>query len=426
MTRQPPIADWPARDRELWNKAVEPGGLFGGGGAGAHWSAASRVKAACGYKAWLSWLAAKELLDPNMRPADRVTSERVETYITDLQAELAPYSVLGRVQELYDALRVIEPESNWKSLAQLCRSLKAQARPARDKLSRLKPPEELIALGERLMDEAEAAPGRSARRRAIRYRDGLMIALLAYRPVRRKNLAMMRLGRHLMKVGGRWRIVFAAEETKTHVPYEAVLPAALGPRLERYLDVHRPVLLRGKREDGNPDAPPIYPELDAVWVSEDGTQLSYQALGFPDRLPYASGVWPRPLPAYVSRLRRNRGRRRQPEAHWGCFAYSRPRRTQDDRKALQSCEEPRRLAPPRRDAGELAREPQGQRESLKEIACAPSSTPATRPICSARPRSRTRSRSAGVMLKRRGGRLSGLTKTRRSAAPAGSGPASRN
>ena len=279
MIRRLPIADWPARDRELWNRAVEPGGLFGGAGAGAHWSAASRVKVACGYNGWLSWLAAKELLDPDMRPADRVTSERVGIYITEMRAGLAPYSVLGHVQELRDALRVMAPESNWKWLAQLCRSLKAQARPARDKLSRLKQPEELIALGERLMDEAEAATEWSARRRAIRYRDGLLIALLAYRPVRRRNLAMMRLGRHLMKVGGRWRIVFGAEETKTHVPYEAVLPAALGPRLERYLDVHRPVLLRGGPAAGDPGALPIHPELDAVWVSEVGTQLSYVALG---------------------------------------------------------------------------------------------------------------------------------------------------
>jgi integrase/recombinase XerD len=279
MTRQPPIADWPAGDRQLWNKAVEPGGLFGGGGAGAHWSAASRLKAACGYNAWLSWLAAKELLDPNIGPADRVTRERVAAYTAEIQTELAPYSVLCRIQELYDVLRVIKPQSNWKWLAQLYRSLSAQVRPARDKLSRLKQPEELIALGERLMDEAEAATERSAIRRAIRYRDGMLIALLAYRPVRHKNLAMMRLGRHLMKVAGSWRIVFAAEETKTHVLYEAVLPAALGPRLERYLDAFRPVLLRGGQEAGNPDAPPIHPELDAVWVSKDGTQLSYQTLG---------------------------------------------------------------------------------------------------------------------------------------------------
>ena len=130
------------------------------------------------------------------------------------------------------------------------------------------------------MGEAEAAPQRSARRRAVSYRDGLLIAFLAYRPVRRKNLAMMRLGRHLMRAGGSWRIVFAAEETKTHVPYEAVLPAALGPRLERYLDVYRPVLLGGGQPHGNPDAPPNHPGLDAVWVSGDGVQLSYEAVAF--------------------------------------------------------------------------------------------------------------------------------------------------
>jgi integrase/recombinase XerD len=280
MSRRLPIGDWPACDRALWNKAVEPGGLFGGGGAGARWSAASRVAVACGYNAWLSWLAAKGLLDPNMSPADRVTRERVGAYIAEMQAKRAPYTVLHRVQGLHDALRVMAPESNWKWLAQLRGSLKTQARPARDKLSRLKPPEELIALGERLMDEAEAAMEGSSRRRAIRYRDGLLIALLAYRPVRRRNLAMMRLHRHLVKVGGSWRIVFAAEETKTHVPYEAVLPAALARRLERYLDAYRPVLLRGEPAGGNPDAPPIRPELDAVWVSEGGIQLSYEAVAF--------------------------------------------------------------------------------------------------------------------------------------------------
>jgi integrase len=215
-----------------------------------------------------------------MKPADRVTSERVRAYIDELQAELAPYSVLARVRALHDALRVMEPESSWKWLAQLHRSVEAQAYPTRDKLSRLKPPEELIKLGERLMDAAEAAPERSARRRAVRYRDGLLIGLLAYRPIRRKNLAMMRLGRHLIKVGGSWRLIFAAEETKTRVPYEAVLPAALGPRLEHYLSVHRPVLLRGESADGNPDAPPVHADLDAVWVSEDGIQLTYEAVAF--------------------------------------------------------------------------------------------------------------------------------------------------
>jgi integrase/recombinase XerD len=279
MTRRPPIADWPARDRAHWNIGVEPRGLFGDGGAGADWSDGSRFKTGRGYAAWLSWLAAHDWLDTNLEPAERVTQERVAAYVAELQAKRAPYTVLCRVQELHDTLRAIAPEGNWGWLAQLYRTLRSKVRPVRDKLFRLKPIDELAALGERLMDEAESAPGWSARRRAVGYRDGFLITLLSYRPVRLKNLAMMRLGRHLVKAGGSWRIVFAADETKSRIPYEAVLPAALAPRLDRYLDAHRPVLMRGEQADGRADAPPIHPDLDAVWVSEVGTQLEYGALG---------------------------------------------------------------------------------------------------------------------------------------------------
>jgi integrase len=278
VTRRPPVDSWPAGDRERWHKGVERGGLFGGGGAGASWSDASRFKTARGYDAWLRWLAAREQLDPKMKPDGRVTRERVASYVAELGTRLAPYTVLCRVQELYDALRVLAPEADWQWLAQLYRNLRKRVRPVRDKLSRLKPVDELAALGERLMDKAEAAPEWSARRRAVLYRDGLAITLLAYRVIRLKNLAMMRLGCHLTKIGDCWHIHFTAEETKSHVPYEAFFPPKLKPRLERYLDVHRPVLMRGEQADGRPDAKPIHPELDAVWVSEVGTHLEYGAL----------------------------------------------------------------------------------------------------------------------------------------------------
>jgi hypothetical protein len=269
------IKDWPDRDRLLWESGVEGSGLFENGGAGAGWSAASRLKTAYGYNSWLLWLAAKNLYDPNISPADRVTRERVAAYVSELSAALASYTVLCRIQELYDALRVVAPEWNPNWLRQLYRTLRAQVRPAREKLSRLKPIGELTALGERLMEEADSASDRSARRRAAAYRDGLMIALLTYRPLRRKNLAMMRLGRHLVKVSGSWQILFSAEETKSHAPYEAVLPSALTPRLERYLDVHRPVLMRGRQVDNQANVRPAHPEHDALWVSEWGTPLNF-------------------------------------------------------------------------------------------------------------------------------------------------------
>jgi hypothetical protein len=36
---------------------------------------------------------------------------------------------------------------------------------------------------------------------AVRYRDGFMIALLAFIPIRPKNLAALEIGRHLVREG---------------------------------------------------------------------------------------------------------------------------------------------------------------------------------------------------------------------------------
>ena len=274
MTYRPPIERWPAHDRALWRKGVETGGLFDAVGVGAAWSDANRRKTGSGYTAWLSWLAGNALLDPGMTPADRVTREGVAAWVTELQGQRAPYTVLARVRELYDALRVMAPEGDWEWLRQCYRSLKERVHPVRDKLSRLRSTDELVALGEQLMDEAEAAPNWSVRRRAVGYRDGFLIALLVYRPVRHKNLATMRLGSNLIKVGRLWHIVFTADETKTHIPYEAVLPSALTPRLNRYLDVHRPVLLRRRQARGRANS-----KLHALWVSDRGNELGYGPIG---------------------------------------------------------------------------------------------------------------------------------------------------
>jgi integrase/recombinase XerD len=190
-----PIEDWPAIDRVRWIAGVERKGLFDPAGVGANWSDGTRRKTAGGYGYWLSWLERRGVRDPNESPADRVSRECVGAYVAELRVSHAPYTVLCRVQELYDALRVMAPEADWDWLVQIYRTLRAHVRPARDKVSRLRPIDEIAAFGERLMEEAEVASAWSPRRRAVAYRDGLMIALLAYRPVRLKNLAMMRLGR---------------------------------------------------------------------------------------------------------------------------------------------------------------------------------------------------------------------------------------
>jgi integrase/recombinase XerD len=122
------------------------------------------------------------------------------------------------------------------------------------------------------MSEAETG-ARSPRRRAVAYRDGLIVALLAARPLRRRNFATLELGRHLARAGEGWRIVVPGEETKTGRPLDLLFPEVLMPALERYLAVHRPVLaMQPGRGRGKAGA--------ALWLSAEGGPLSEVMLGY--------------------------------------------------------------------------------------------------------------------------------------------------
>jgi integrase len=101
---------------------------------------------------------------------------------------------------------------------------------------------------------------------AIRYRDGLMIALLGLNPMRHKNFAALEIGRDLVREGENWFIAIPPEDTKTKIPLDFEVPELLQPYLETYLDHVRPRMLRR-------------PACNALWVSAKGGALSYSAVG---------------------------------------------------------------------------------------------------------------------------------------------------
>ena len=144
----------------------------------------------------------------------------------------------------------------------------------RDKRGRLQPPEDLVALGMALMTRADDPASGPPADRAVACRDGLMIALLAQRPIRESNLAAILCGRHLVRRGDDWWLIFPADEVKTGrrtgQGLEFPLPANLLPRLQRYLATHRPVLLaRGQRRALS---------VAALWVSRHGSQMGTAAI----------------------------------------------------------------------------------------------------------------------------------------------------
>jgi integrase/recombinase XerD len=101
---------------------------------------------------------------------------------------------------------------------------------------------------------------------AIRYRDGLMIALLAQVPLRHKNFAALEIGRDLIKERDDWFIVIPPEETKTKAYLDFQLPESLRNQFSTYLNRIRPRMLR---QQG----------CKSLWVSPKGGALSYSAVG---------------------------------------------------------------------------------------------------------------------------------------------------
>jgi integrase len=154
--------------------------------------------------------------------------------------------------------RAMAPGEDWSWFRAVVGHLRRQGVRRRPKHPRLRDSAELLEAGLALMEKAEEEG--TPLRRAAAYRDGLMQATLAARPLRRRNLGMVELGRHLVRSGAGWRLVFAGHETKTGAPLELPWPGRLDAPLERYLERHRPVLLGGRASD-------------RLWIGQRGRPL---------------------------------------------------------------------------------------------------------------------------------------------------------
>lgn len=222
------------------------------------WAVATRRNAAESYGAYLHFLRAT-----GRAITDGVTPEAVSEYVEEMRERVSSRTVAGRVQHLWLGMKAMHPDRDWRWLMRDADMLLAVATPTVNKLAVITPVWQIRQAGFRGMAEADLMPpGMQA---AIRFQGALMVTLLSYRPVRRRNLQEMIVGEHLRLTGDRsaGRLVFA--ETKMGHRYEQDLPAALMPWLRRFLDTHRPLL-------------PGAGETDALWLSRLGGQLSVQGV----------------------------------------------------------------------------------------------------------------------------------------------------
>jgi site-specific recombinase XerD len=264
-----PIEEWPARDRALWEAALEPGDLLEDGGSRARYAEYSNRNAVYGYGRWLTWLERQGLLEAGSSPADRIIPARVAAYIADLEKHNATQTLLNRLQELAAVAVVMDPHRDWSWIYRMYSQIRSRHRPARPKRHRLAPIQELFDLGLALMTEAEQE--HTAGARALTYRDGLIVALLAARPLRLGNLAGLALDRTLVSRGTQWWIEFPASDTKTKEAIELPWPEPLITSLETYLARHRRVLaqLRGGS---------ILLCNGALWISRRGLPMNRRTI----------------------------------------------------------------------------------------------------------------------------------------------------
>ena len=220
---------WPAADRKAWAAALAEGDIFDGCGPGAHWSAATKRNVAFCYGRWIRFLEETNPGALALLPDDRVTREHVRAYVARLEADVTPAGVCNALSHLYDAIRVMAPGRDWTWLRAVARFLKARVIP-RAKRDRMVDPERLLDLAVRLMEEAEVDLSGPSLAAPLRYRDGLIIGFLTLRPIRRRNLAAMRLDRSLVRAGSSWLVVFGPEETKrTANPWSFPFPRSCWP-----------------------------------------------------------------------------------------------------------------------------------------------------------------------------------------------------
>ncbi|MGH6791504.1 MAG: hypothetical protein ACRECF_02045 [Methyloceanibacter sp.] len=115
------------------------------------------------------------------------------------------------------------------------------------------------------MHEADKTDKSTAFAKALLYRDGLIIALLAADPLRLANKTGLEIGRTLIKDGATWSLNIPAEETKAGRLHLAILPDWSVSCIDRYVEHYRPLFR-------NADT------TNRLWLSRNGRPLDDDSL----------------------------------------------------------------------------------------------------------------------------------------------------
>lgn len=151
------------------------------------------------YARWLVWIRATEPDALAQTPEARATRERVISYLHDLHDEITIRGLHGYACRLKRALELICPDADWSWFRPILGRLERRARAAKSVARPFVPADQLSAFGTELMELAETGSVQTDLEQAELFRDGLIIAFLASRPLRLKNMLELEIGIHLIE-----------------------------------------------------------------------------------------------------------------------------------------------------------------------------------------------------------------------------------
>ncbi|SUZ33312.1 Tyrosine recombinase XerD [Roseibaca ekhonensis] len=262
-----PIHSWPARDQVLWTSLMQQGGPFDDRGAFAHLRDTSRKTLSDSYGRWLEWLNRYEPDVLGEAPAQRASIERLRVWL----AALGHNSNMTRLMFVEGVIRVLskaEPDADWSRHRKLVAALKRLAGrgdPAR-KRGRILSSRVLLKAGMDLSGP-DADGTSNALQRALKRRDGAMLALLAMMPMRARAFSSLEIGTSLIIRPEGFTIALTEDMTKTGAPWEADVPEPAASALRHYLDVARPFLMARTNQ-----------RHDRLWVEKKGAHMRHDTV----------------------------------------------------------------------------------------------------------------------------------------------------
>ena len=254
--------EWPLKDQLAWEEARKPHGRLTRGGKAAHLKSVSQSDLEKRYGLFLDHAARSGVLVNTGIIAAFVIPEIVASYVSELKLRVSSVTVQGSIAKLKRMAQILNPQADWRWLQDIENDLALDMKAA-SKFERIVPSDVIVLAGLTLMEEADANKEMTRLQRAQRYRNGLMIALLALCPIRLKNFSSLMLDGNFIRLGNRWCITLRADETKEKRPDQRPIPSFLTIFIDSYLMLYRPLF----KSPGK-----------LLWAGRYGKPLGYSAV----------------------------------------------------------------------------------------------------------------------------------------------------